>query len=160
MKRITKKAIATLLAATLTLSAAQPSQAARAGVKKQRMTAEDEGPYAYFAFPSSDMREWIYKGKSIQAKMVVPSGAKIKSVTLTSSNQKVIKIVNAKKGRLKAIKKGKAKLTLKVVWKYSGRLDNPRYKYVGQSTNYRTATKKSGHTYTTICSNLIYVYRR
>ena len=56
---------------------------------------------------------------------------KLKSISVKSSNSKIFKVVNKKKGKVKAVKLGTAKLTFKIVWTQtakSGKLSYPVYK--------------------------------
>lgn len=63
----------------------------------------------------------IKQGKSAYAYIDLPKYSKAKSSSLTSSNKKVLKIVNKKQGKIKALKAGTTKLTAKVKWKYTGK---------------------------------------
>lgn len=61
----------------------------------------------------------------------VPKGVQVKSVSTKTSNSKVFKVVDKKKGKVKAVKIGTAKLTFKVVWRHtgkSGKVTYPKYK--------------------------------
>lgn len=144
MKKTIKKTITGLLVMALVLGVAQPSQAAAPKLKREKLTKNNPDPVAYFSYPYSGAREWVYLGKTLRAAIVLPTGAKVKSVSLSSSNKKVIKIVNKKKSLIKAVKPGRSKLTLKVVWTYSGRLKHPNYKFTGQNDDFKSVKKSPG----------------
>lgn len=103
-KRVVKRAIAYVLAAALTLSMISvpntDAYAAKAAVKKITVTNVKKNKVT------------LTKGKSFQLKTKVTTTGKIsKAVTYTSSNKKVVSVT--KKGKIKALKNGTAKITIK-----------------------------------------------
>lgn len=90
----------------------------------------------------------VKKGKTVYATFQIPNASKVKSSSLTSSNKKVLKVVNKKQGKIKAVKKGTAKLTVKVTWKYTGKactIDVPVLK--GKAIKVKKMKMKKGKTY-------------
>lgn len=77
----------------------------------------------------------------------------VKKISVKSSNKKIVKVVNAKQGKIKAVKRGTAKLTFKVKWTHTGKKQTV---YVNQMVksgkHYKPKSKtmklKKGKTYT------------
>lgn len=86
----------------------------------------------------------VQQGKTIYAVLNLPSsGFTIKSVSIKSSNNKVLK-VNKKKGTFKAVKKGTATIFYKVVWRTSKKVDkiNEKNRKITKKGKNYTATIK------------------
>lgn len=89
----------------------------------------------------------VNQGKNFYVGLNLPH-PKVKKVTFKSSNNKVLKIVNKKQGKVKAVKTGTAKLTLNVVWVYTGKTGACHVADTKKDT-YHKKTLKKGKTYTT-----------
>lgn len=59
------------------------------------------------------------KGETLYLEFSLPQNSKVKSTILKSSNSKVVKIENVKQGKVKAVGKGTASITVKATWKHT-----------------------------------------
>lgn len=59
------------------------------------------------------------KGETLYLDFSLPQNSKVKSTILKSSNSKVVKIENVKQGKVKAVGKGTASITVKATWKHT-----------------------------------------
>lgn len=128
-----KRVLSIALAGVLAVGAMSQGTTAEAKAKHTYVTVLDKNAYLDASVWIQDMlweisvgMEYIptllfKKGETRYAIFSIPSGSKVKSSTLSSSNNKVLKVVNKKQGKLKAVKKGTAKLTFKVTWKNTGK---------------------------------------
>lgn len=82
----------------------------------------------------------VKQGTTIRATLSLPSKASVKSASVKSSNNKILK-ADKKKGTFKAVKMGTATISYKVVWSTSAKI------YKTKNTKNMKTTKK-GSTYT------------
>lgn len=82
----------------------------------------------------------VRQGTIIRATLGLPSKASVKSVSVKSSNRKVLK-ADKKKGTFTAVKMGTATISYKVVWSTSAKIYKTR-------NNKNMKTTKKGSTYT------------
>lgn len=88
------------------------------------------------------------QGISQYVHLSLPISTKVKSMSLKSSNRKVLKVVNKKQGKIKALKKGKSKLIIKVVWKNTGKTRKIKtFKMKKSKMKEKYITVKKGKTY-------------
>lgn len=65
----------------------------------------------------------INQGKKWYAAIRLLSSSKIINTSIVSSDSRVLKVVDEKRGKIKAVKKGNAKLKVAVTWRHTGKND-------------------------------------
>lgn len=65
----------------------------------------------------------INQGKKWCVGIQLPHSSKIINTSIVSSDSRVLKVVDKKQGKIKAVKKGNAKLKVAVTWRHTGKKD-------------------------------------
>lgn len=89
----------------------------------------------------------INQGKKLCVGIQLPHSSKIINTSIVSSDSRVLKVVDEKQGKIKAVKKGNAKLKVAVTWRHTGKNDTihiPVAKKCGKKDKY---AKKCGLEY-------------
>lgn len=158
MRNVCKKVIGMVLVTAL-LAGGLSGQAdmAQAKAKKKAFSNEwctlggkttemADGSYdvvdtSFFRYDSEDYSS-IRQGNTIFASIFLTPNSEVKSTSLKSSNTKVIRVSDRKKGTFKAVGRGTAKITCKVVW------NCPPKEVSKWKNNKYTKCTKSGNTFT------------